>query len=288
MKTVLGKNIVRLRREKGYTQENLAAMLQVSAQAISKWENGQSYPDIELFPKLTDILETNIDSLLGHVPGDSQKTIYQEAYTDDDYYWGLQPNELCYDVLKMFPSDRHIKLLDIGCGEGKDALFFARNGYNVTAFDIAQSGIDKLCRLADRYRVYVKTFRADMMEYRLSEDYDIIYSSRSLHHIHPSMRAEIMENYQSHTKENGINAFNVYVKKPFIGPPPEKDKFAYLWKSGELFSYYADWKLTHINEMIYDCHSSGVFHQHTIDIMIAEKVSNFRGIDENRPFQPSK
>ena len=36
MKTVLGKNIVRLRREKGYTQENLAAMLQVSAQAISK------------------------------------------------------------------------------------------------------------------------------------------------------------------------------------------------------------------------------------------------------------
>ena len=71
MKEIMGKNIARLRKNLGLKQEALADLLKVSPQAISKWENGQSYPDIETLPKLTDILETNIDTLLGHIPGDT-------------------------------------------------------------------------------------------------------------------------------------------------------------------------------------------------------------------------
>lgn len=67
MKNIMSKNILRLRKEKGYTQKKLADLMQVSAQAISKWETGQSYPDIELLPRLTDVLETNIDTLLAEV-----------------------------------------------------------------------------------------------------------------------------------------------------------------------------------------------------------------------------
>ena len=208
MKSIMAKNIARLRKEKGYTQEKLASLMQVSAQAISKWENEQSYPDIELLPRLTDILETNIDSLIGHIPGDSRKTIYSEVYEDNGFYWGLQPDSLCFDVLRLYPPSGHVKILEIGCGEGKDALFFARNGYNVTAFDIAQSAINKVQRLADQYKVYIKAFRADMKEYRLEEDYDIIFSSRALHHLHPDFRSEIIADYQKHTKPNGLHALN--------------------------------------------------------------------------------
>lgn len=277
MKNIMSKNILRLRKEKGYTQKKLADLMQVSAQAISKWETGQSYPDIELLPRLTDVLETNIDTLLGHIPGDNKKTIYSEVYKDDDFYWGLQPNELCYDVLKLYPPNGHVKLLEIGCGEGKDALFFARNGYDVTAFDIAHSAIDKVYRLADRYRVFIKAFRADIKEYRLEDDFDIIYSSRSLHHMRPDFRKEIITDYQAHMKPNGINALNVYVKKPFIGPPPEKDQFAYLWSTGEIFSLYADWELKCIDEVIYDCSSSGIPHKHVIDILVAQNTIRKKG-----------
>ena len=272
MKTEIGKNIQRLRKEKGYTQKDLAELLQVSAQAISKWENGQSYPDVEILPDLTDILMTNIDTLFGHIPGDIKKASFQDIYKDDDYYWGLQPNDLCIEIIKMFPADHHIKLLDVGCGEGKDALFFARNGYDVTAFDIAQSGIDKLYRLADRFRVPVKAFKADMMEYRCQEDFDIIYSSRSMQYIRPEVRKEIITDYQTHTKTNGINAFNVFVEKPFIPDPPDQDDYVFLWNSGELFLYYRDWKLLSIDEMTYDCYSSNIYHQHTVDIMVAQKI----------------
>ena len=66
------------------------------------------------------------------------------------------------------------------------------------------------------------------------------------------------------------SGLNVYIRKPFIGPPPEKDDFAYLWRTGEIFSLYADWNLQRIDEIIYDCFSSGIPHKHVMDILVAQ------------------
>lgn len=62
--TTLGSRIVKLRKEKGLTQEELAEKLGVSAQAISKWENDASCPDITLLPTLASILGVTTDELL--------------------------------------------------------------------------------------------------------------------------------------------------------------------------------------------------------------------------------
>lgn len=62
---ILSERILALRKEKGLTQEALAAQMGVSFQAVSKWENGQSCPDIALLPLLSDIFEVPIDSLFG-------------------------------------------------------------------------------------------------------------------------------------------------------------------------------------------------------------------------------
>lgn len=63
----LGHRIARLRLMKGMTQERLANIAHVSAQAVSKWENDQSYPDILLLPVLADTFGVTIDELLGRV-----------------------------------------------------------------------------------------------------------------------------------------------------------------------------------------------------------------------------
>ncbi len=60
----LGQKIAGLRKEKGLTQETLAERLSVSPQAVSKWENDQSCPDITLLPALADILGITVDELL--------------------------------------------------------------------------------------------------------------------------------------------------------------------------------------------------------------------------------
>ena len=62
MELRLAENIARFRKSRGYTQEELAKRLSISSQAVSKWENAQSLPDISLLPTLAGLLETDIDT----------------------------------------------------------------------------------------------------------------------------------------------------------------------------------------------------------------------------------
>ena len=64
MNTTLGKRIAALRHEKGLKQDELAEKLAVSPQAVSKWENDQTCPDISLLPHLAEILGVSVDELL--------------------------------------------------------------------------------------------------------------------------------------------------------------------------------------------------------------------------------
>ena len=64
MDMTIGKRIALLRKEKGLTQEDLANAMGVSPQAVSKWENDQTCPDISALPKLAQLLEVSVDELL--------------------------------------------------------------------------------------------------------------------------------------------------------------------------------------------------------------------------------
>ena len=64
MEMTIGKRIAALRREKNLKQDDFAQMLEVSPQAVSKWENDQTCPDISLLPKLAKILGVSVDELL--------------------------------------------------------------------------------------------------------------------------------------------------------------------------------------------------------------------------------
>jgi len=62
-----GLRLQKLRKTKGLTQEDLADRVGVTGQAVSKWENDQSYPDITIIPTLAEILGTDINQLFGKV-----------------------------------------------------------------------------------------------------------------------------------------------------------------------------------------------------------------------------
>ena len=64
----IGKNIALFRKQKNMTQEELASVLHVSPQAVSKWENGLSCPDIALLPQLAAVFGVSVDFLLGIAP----------------------------------------------------------------------------------------------------------------------------------------------------------------------------------------------------------------------------
>lgn len=64
-KETFGQRISRLRKEKELTQNDIADKVGVTAQAVSKWENDQATPDIDILVKLSDIFDISLDELLG-------------------------------------------------------------------------------------------------------------------------------------------------------------------------------------------------------------------------------
>ena len=62
--TMIGKNIAELRKAKGVKQDAVARFVGVSAQAVSKWENG-GVPDTELLPRIAEFFNVSSDYLLG-------------------------------------------------------------------------------------------------------------------------------------------------------------------------------------------------------------------------------
>ncbi len=268
----IGETIYKKRTELGLTQAQLASALNVSFQSVSKWENAAAYPDIEKLPELATILKTSVDVLVGY---QGVATDYDARYTAQDYYWGLKPNRLCYEVMQLLPPVRAYRVLDIGCGEGKDAVFLARCGYLVTAFDISEAGIEKAKRLAEYNRVEVRFQRADLRDYPFDQDYDIIFSSGVLHFLQPQYREEILSRMREHTVPGGFNALNVFVEKPFIVRAPDStrdESLRYFWSSGELFTHYQDWLFHTCREEVFDCMSGGNPHKHCMDSLIAQKL----------------
>ena len=172
------------------------------------------------------------------------------------------------------PPVKPWRVLDIGCGEGKDAVFLARNGYMVSAFDVAEAGLSKARALAEKVGVHVDFFRADAADYRPDGEFDIIYSSGVMHFVSPAVRGELFDSLKEHTAPSGLHAINAFVEKPFIRRADDGErKDRKLWKSGELFMYYHDWMFLRADEEIFDCNSGGIPHKHCMDILVAQKVS---------------
>lgn len=65
MKETFGQRFQRLRKNAGLTQEDVASKLNITAQAVSKWENDISAPDISILCELSDILKVSLDELMG-------------------------------------------------------------------------------------------------------------------------------------------------------------------------------------------------------------------------------
>ena len=90
MEETIGKRIVNHRKRLGLTQEQLAESLGVTAQAVSKWENDQSCPDINMLPKLSQLFGVSVDSLLGNCtqPVHEAELVQPEEKKDKwEFHW---------------------------------------------------------------------------------------------------------------------------------------------------------------------------------------------------------
>jgi transcriptional regulator with XRE-family HTH domain len=79
MRIQIAENIKKFRIASGYTQSELAILLSVSPQAVSRWENGQAFPDITFLPLLAKYLNVSIDEMMGF-EAQKNKSLEKELY----------------------------------------------------------------------------------------------------------------------------------------------------------------------------------------------------------------
>lgn len=202
-------------------------------------------------------------------------TIYDSRYDSKDHYWPFRPSSMLYRALEFLPAaDKGLKALDIGCGEGASAVFLARNGFEVTAFDLSPHAIQKTTKFAARLGLSIKAFVADVNDFEPDESYDLIFSSGTIQYLAPERRKDFAEKLKASTNVNGLNVLHTFVAKPFIGIAPDAESSEHLWASGELLNLYHDWRTEAFVEEIKSCDSSGVAHEHAHNRIWSRRPSN--------------
>ncbi|HHV44856.1 MAG TPA: class I SAM-dependent methyltransferase [Firmicutes bacterium] len=91
------------------------------------------------------------------------------------------------------------KILDAGCGSGRDSLYFKRRGFEVTAFDASKELVALSAKLLDQ-EVLLMRFE----DLTLPDRYDRIWACASLLHVDKEKLAEVLRNLTAHLKDGGI------------------------------------------------------------------------------------
>ena len=101
MEQTLGMRIALLRKQKPMTQEELAEKMGVSSQAVSKWENDVSCPDIQLLPRLARLLGVTVDELLSGKSQDVQMLRPEERKSLDQLTLRFRVSSIEGDKIKV-------------------------------------------------------------------------------------------------------------------------------------------------------------------------------------------
>ncbi|MBI2881777.1 MAG: class I SAM-dependent methyltransferase, partial [Candidatus Tectomicrobia bacterium] len=91
---------------------------------------------------------------------------WESVLSNNPDMFGLEPSEAARKALDAFKKEGARKILELGGGQGRDSLFFVREGFEVTVLDYAQSGLDAIKKKADALGLpnLVATIRHDVRE----------------------------------------------------------------------------------------------------------------------------
>jgi SAM-dependent methyltransferase len=165
----------------------------------------------------------------------SDKLKWDQRYSEPGYAYGTDPNDFLKASLEILPKNGSV--LCLAEGEGRNSVFLARNGFNVTAVDSSPVAMQKTQDLAQKHGVYVNSTVADLAEFDMGvKQYDAIISIFC--HLPPPLRKTIHNQIQKSLKYDGIFLLEGYTPKQLqygTGGPPIKELLMNLHEiQGEL------------------------------------------------------
>jgi SAM-dependent methyltransferase len=132
--------------------------------------------------------------------------MWDERYSAEEYVYGTNPNNFLEANVSSIPKG---KVLSLAEGEGRNAVFLAKQGYSVTAVDSSLVGLDKARKLAEENGVIVEFIHSDLAEYDLGENkWDGIVSIFCP--LPSSIRKQLYKKVEAALKRNGVFLLEAY------------------------------------------------------------------------------
>ena len=204
-----------------------------------------------------------------------EKPFWETTYSEEETAKTFNNGKPSWDVVEVLESRiTRGKVLDLGCGDGRNSLYAAELGYDVTAVDISEAGISKLNSLANKQGLNMNSFVQDMRQFSSNELFDVIISHGCLHLVSRGEWINVLKNMKMITKPGGYNVVLVFTDK--VPPSPDMEPFFKgLFNEGELYDQYSDWILHHRSGDIFeDDHGGGLRHVHAFNRIISQKPAN--------------
>jgi tellurite methyltransferase len=169
---------------------------------------------------------------------------------EEEWFFGREPSDMARTTFNLWQNlfaPRLARTLDLGCGEGRDSVFFAAKGFRVTAVDLTASGIRKTERLARDCGVSLHAIhQMDIREFPLTPDYDILFSNNALQGLNLQC-VPYLRKIQRITPPGGLNAIRVFTRE---ADALRNRADVYCFDQYELKHYYRAWRLLYYGEDI--------------------------------------
>ena len=144
------------------------------------------------------------------------------------------------------------KTLDLGCGNGRNSLFLAANGYSVTAWDknpMSIANIERIKAAEELDNLEIAT--VDLNALSFEGEYDFILSTVVMMFLEPQTIPGLIANMQRTTVPGG---FNLIVAAMDTDDFPCTVGFPFAFRAGELAEYYSGWEVVKYNEDVGELH----------------------------------
>ena len=148
--------------------------------------------------------------------------MWDQRYATDEYAYGTEPNDFLHENTSELPSG---KILCLAEGEGRNAVWLAQQGYDVTAVDSSKVGLEKAQQLAATHGVSITTHHADLADYEIgSEQWDGIVSIFC--HLPAPLRKSVHQRCIEGLKAGGVLLLEAYTPEQLnykTGGPPSAE-----------------------------------------------------------------
>ncbi|MEK0168741.1 MULTISPECIES: tellurite resistance methyltransferase TehB [Pseudescherichia] len=175
------------------------------------------------------------------------------AKVDENYFtekYGLTRthSEVLAAAARVSPG----KTLDLGCGNGRNSLYLAANGYSVTAWDKNPMSIANIERIkAAEGLTNLEIATVDLNALSFEGEYDFILSTVVMMFLEPQTIPGLIANMQRTTVPGG---YNLIVAAMDTDDFPCTVGFPFAFKTGELAEYYTGWEVVKYNEDVGELH----------------------------------